>query len=79
MTARLALLVEEFAPVDFAGAVAAGVEFAVVAALLGVGDGGLAAQPNDTSRVTWSANNALADSHMRHPLIRETIAQHSAF
>ena len=60
---------EEFALADLAGMVAAGVEFAVVTALYGVGDGGLATQPNDISRVTWTANNAFTDSHMRHPLL----------
>ena len=71
--------VEEFALADLAGVVAAGVEIAVLTTLDGAGAGGLAAQPNSISRVTWSANNAFTDSHMRHPLIRETIAQLSGF
>jgi hypothetical protein len=68
LTAGFALSLEGFAFADLAGVVAAGVEFVVVTALCGGGDGGLATQPNNISRVTWTANNAFIDSHMSHPL-----------
>jgi hypothetical protein len=67
LTAGFALPVEEFALADPAGAVAAGVGFAVVTALYAAGAGGLATQPNNISRVTWTANDAFTDSHMRPP------------
>jgi hypothetical protein len=71
LTAGFALSVEEFALADLAGVLAAGVEFAVVATLRGAGAGGPATQPNNISRVTWTANNAFTDSHMKHPLVQE--------
>jgi len=60
--------VEESPLADLAGVVAAGVEFAVVSTLYGAGAGagagGLATQPSNISRVTWTAHNAFANSHM---------------
>ena len=73
-----ALSVEEFTLADLAGVIAAGVEFAVVTALLGAG--GLATHPNNISRLTWTANSAFTDSpKLTSPLIRQTITQLSAF
>ena len=76
---RFALSVEEFALADLAGVVAAGVEFAVVTTLYGVDAGDPATQPNNMSRVTWTANSAFTDLHMRRPLIPKTITQLCAF
>ncbi|HTB89610.1 MAG TPA: hypothetical protein VK743_16720 [Steroidobacteraceae bacterium] len=66
--AGFALSVEGLALADPAGVVAAGVEFAVVTTLSGVGAGGLATQPNNISRVTGTANSVFTDSLARHPL-----------
>ena len=52
---------EAFALADRAGAVAAGVGFAVLIALFGAGAGGLAAHPNNISRVTWTASRAFTE------------------
>ena len=75
-----ALSVEEFTLADLAGVIAAGVEFAVVTALLGAGACGLATHPNNISRLTWTANSAFTDSpKLTSPLIRQTITQLSGF
>jgi hypothetical protein len=70
--------VEEFALADLAGVVAAGVEFAVVTTWCGADAGGPATQLN-MSRVTWAADSAFTDSHMKHPRIPKTITQLYAF